>query len=80
MAQTLEDLQAAIVAVADAVAADASQDQLVIAAIETLIAKIGTSPAAADFTNEVAALGAALANLTGSNAGIQTELDRVGQV
>lgn len=76
MAQTLTDLQAAITAVAEAVAADAAQDQLVIAAIEALIAKINASPAAPDFTNEVAALGAAVSALVSSNTGITTELDK----
>lgn len=76
MAQTLADLQAAITAVADAVAADAAQDQLVITAIEALIAKINANPAAPDFSNEVAALSAAVASLTASNTGIQAELDK----
>lgn len=80
MAQTLADLQAAITAVADAVAADAAQDQLVIAAIEALIAKINASPAAPDFSNEVAALAGAVAALQGSNTSIQTELDKAGTV
>jgi hypothetical protein len=77
MVQTLADLQAAITAIGDAVNADAAQDQLVINAIEALIAKIGTNP---DYTNEVAALGAAVGILTNSNAGIQTELDKAGTV
>ena len=76
MAATLEELQAAITAVSDAINQDAAQDQLVIAAIEALIAKINASPAAPDFTNEVAALGAAVGILTTSNQGIQAELDK----
>lgn len=80
MASTLADLQAAITAVADAVAEDAAQDQLVITAIEALIAKINTAPNASDFTNEVSALTGAVSSLKGSNAGIQTELDKAGTV
>lgn len=80
MAATLQDLQAAITAIGQAIDADAAQDQLVIAAIEALIAKINASTSAPDFTNEVAALSAAVANLGTSNAGIQTELDKAGTV
>lgn len=80
MSQTLADLQAAIVAVGDAVAADAAQDQLVITAIEALIAKINASPVAQDFSNEVQALAAAVTSLQGSNTSIQTELDKAGTV
>jgi hypothetical protein len=76
MAATLEELQSAITAVTDAINADAAQDQLVITAIEALIAKINASPAAPDYTNEVAALGAAVGILTSSNQGIQTELNK----
>lgn len=76
MAQSLADLQAAITAVSDAVAADAAQDQMVIAAIEALIAKINESPAAQDFTNEVAALSGIVTTLQSSNEAIKTELDK----
>lgn len=76
MSASLQELQDAITAVGTAVTADAAQDQLVIAAIEALIAKINASPAAPDFTNEVSALSAAVTSLQGSNASIQAELDK----
>lgn len=76
MSATLQDLQDAITAVGVAVAADATQDQGVITAIEALIAKINASPAAPDFSNEVAALSAVISTLQSSNATVQAELDK----
>ena len=77
MAQSLQQLQTAIAAIGTAVDNDAAQDQLVIAAIQTLIARIEASDGAKDFTNEVAALAAAASTLATSNASIQVELDKV---
>lgn len=77
MAQTEQDLQDAITAVGQAISEDAEQDQLVITAIEALIAKISASPAALDFTSEVSALAEAAATLHSSNAKVKTELDKV---
>lgn len=79
MAATLVELQAAITAVGEAAAADAAQDQLVIAAIEALIAKLNATPQAADFSAEVQALAGVVSSLQGSNANIQAELDKAGQ-
>ena len=80
MAKTLEDLTAAIAAIADAVDKDAAQDQLVISAIEKLIEKINSLPNATDFTDQVSALEAAVGILTASNQGIQTEIDKTAGV
>lgn len=76
MSATLQDLQDAITAVGVAVAADATQDQAVITVIEALIAKLNSLPAAADYTNEVAALSSVISTLQSSNATVQAELDK----
>jgi len=73
MAQTLEDLQAAIAALGEAAAADAAQDTVVISTLQAILAKIQKNP---DFTNEVSAISSAISSLTGANAAIQTELDK----
>lgn len=74
MAQSLVDLQAAITAIGEAVAADVAQDLKVVEAINALIAKIETlgNP---DLTAEVAALAAIAAQLTSDNAAVQTAID-----
>ena len=74
MAQTLADLQAAITAIGEAVAADVAQDQKVVEAINALLAKIAEL-GNTDLTAEVEALAAIAANLTGDNAAVQAAID-----
>lgn len=76
MAATQQELKDAITSLGIAVQADSDQDQLVITKIEDLIKKIKDSPSAPDFTQEVAALSAAITSLQGSNDKIKTELDK----
>lgn len=77
MAQTLQDLQDAIAAVSEAVAADAEQDKAVIALIEKILAKQNENPGQpVDFTPFVSALSDAVASLKGSNDSIQTEINK----
>lgn len=77
MAQNLQDLQAAITALGEAAAADAAQDAVIISTLKAIMAKLALNP---DYTNEVAALSAAIASITGANAQIQVELDKAAQL
>jgi len=76
MGKGIEELKASIEAIGAAVDKDAEQDAAVVAAVEELLAKVAALPNAADFTEEVTALEAAAAKLTGSNETIQSELDK----
>jgi predicted transcriptional regulator len=75
MAQTLADLQAAITAIGEAVAADVAQDLKVVEAINALIAKIEAlgNP---DLTAEVQALATIASQLTSDNAAVQEAIDK----
>lgn len=75
MAQTLADLQAAITAIGEAVAADVAQDVKVVEAINALIAKI-ESLGNTDLTEEVQALAAIANQLSSDNAAVQEAIDK----
>ena len=74
MAQTMADLQAAITAIGEAVAADVAQDVKVVEAINALLAKI-TELGNPDLTAEVEALAAIAAQLTSDNASVQAAIE-----
>jgi len=74
MSQTLADLQAAITAIGEAVAADVAQDVKVVEAINALLAKI-TELGNPDLTAEVEALAAIAAQLTSDNASVQAAIE-----
>lgn len=75
MAQTLEQLRAAIEAIGVAVDADVAQDTKVVEAINALIAKIEAS-GNTDFTQEVAALASISAKLSSDNDAVQAAIDK----
>lgn len=71
MAETLETLRAALANLNQAVTAQNAKDDALIAAVRALIAKLSPS----DFTNEVAAVNAAIALLQSNDAEEQAAID-----
>lgn len=74
MAQSIEDLNAAITAIGEAVAADVAQDVKVVEAINALKAKIDAlgNP---DLSAQVQALATIAGSLSGDNAAVQAAID-----
>lgn len=75
MGASIAELQAAITAIGEAVAADVAQDVKVVEAINALIAKIEAlgNP---DLSAEVQALADIAANLASDNAAVQSAIEK----